>query len=50
MIDPGRGCEPGTQAALWQIQDWFVKWIPIVVPLAALVLVALVFLIFAEVV
>jgi hypothetical protein len=19
MIDPGRGCEPGTQAALWQI-------------------------------
>jgi predicted TIM-barrel fold metal-dependent hydrolase len=20
MIDPGRGCEPGTQAALWQIR------------------------------
>jgi predicted TIM-barrel fold metal-dependent hydrolase len=20
MIDPGRGCEPGTQAALWQIK------------------------------
>jgi len=20
MIDPGRGCEPGTQAALWQMQ------------------------------
>jgi hypothetical protein len=21
MIDPGRGCKPGTQAALWQIRD-----------------------------
>ena len=21
MIDPGRGCEPGTQAALWQIKN-----------------------------
>jgi hypothetical protein len=20
MIDPGRGCEPGIQAALWQIK------------------------------
>jgi len=23
MIDPGRDCEPGTQAALWQINGFF---------------------------